>query len=421
MEAPVEKDMLDARQMQLEGKKQWEIAAALGVTDRTVRNYLAQAPHERKKPERKSKLDPFKEELRTVIEETPNKNGELIYQSLTRKGYTGKRSILKEYLTILRLEESLKASIRFETEPGHQAQIDWVEFGKQWVDGQYRKLYAFTMILGYSRQPFVRFTTDMKSPTLLACHEEAFRSFGGIPAECLYDNMKTAWHYDGEKWVVNKRLEAFACHYGFVVRRCKVRRPQTKGKIERFNQYLEGNFFQPLDGQQLTLDELNAKAQDWILSIQDNLISGIGETRRERFTKERPYLKPLPQTSFDVRESVPVMVSNESCVTWKTNRYSVQPKYIGKELIARPDVFKESIDLYINAQYLRTIRLLNESKHARVMDPCDLVEIQARWRKEQEKRLKIVPSTQPLSPNYEPEVMTRSSADYDTIYAGALA
>ena len=54
------------------------------------------------------------------------------------------------------------------------------------------------MLLGYSRRPFVWFTTCMKSPVLLACHVKAFEAFGGVPHEILYDNMKTAWLYDGE-------------------------------------------------------------------------------------------------------------------------------------------------------------------------------------------------------------------------------
>ena len=72
----------------------------------------------------------------------------------------------------------------------------WKEFGKQVVDGKETKLYAFVMELGYSRKPFVRFTTDMRQSTLLACHELAFAYFGGVPEELLYDNMRTAFQRD---------------------------------------------------------------------------------------------------------------------------------------------------------------------------------------------------------------------------------
>lgn len=270
----MEHRMMDARFYQAQGMTQIEIAALLGVTDRTVRNYLSEQPRPSIKPIRRSKLDPFRDYVRTTIEMNTGMNGELIYDSLRKMGYAGKRSVLKEYITKIRRDTERQAVIRFETEPGFQAQVDWVEFGKQKIDGRLRKLYAFTMVLGYSRFPFVRFTTDMTSATLLACHEMAFRHFDGVPSEILYDNMKTAWIHDGEKWRPNKRLAAFACHYGFVPKRCQVRRPETKGKVERFNQYLEDNFFAGLVMDSYSLNDLNESVFAWIERIKDNKISG---------------------------------------------------------------------------------------------------------------------------------------------------
>lgn len=66
---------------------------------------------------------------------------------------------MKAYVVGLRRKLSQQVVIRFETEMGRQAQVDWKEFGKQTVDGREMKLYAFVMVLGYSRKPFVRFTT----------------------------------------------------------------------------------------------------------------------------------------------------------------------------------------------------------------------------------------------------------------------
>ena len=89
--------MLNARVLQGQGHTQKEIAEILGVTDRTVRNYLSNFPRERKRPNRASRLDPFKADISSRIEAKPNSNGEVIYQSIRKMGYTGKRSILKEY------------------------------------------------------------------------------------------------------------------------------------------------------------------------------------------------------------------------------------------------------------------------------------------------------------------------------------
>lgn len=150
---------------------------------------------------------------------------------------------MKAYLAQVRRTMNNQAVLRFETEPGRRAQVDWKEFGKQWVDGHETKLYAFVMVLGYSRMPFIRFTTDMKQSTLLACHTLAFAHFGGVPKEILYDNMRTAFEPNGEGvWHPTRRLAACAVHYGFVPQRCRVRRPETKGKVERLIGYLDRNF-----------------------------------------------------------------------------------------------------------------------------------------------------------------------------------
>jgi len=85
-----------------------------------------------------------------------------------------------------------KATVRFETMPGKQGQMDWGFFEDHLVyeDGIWKKLYCFLMILGYSRMRYIEFVTDMSTNTLIRCHQNAFRYFGGYPEEILYDNMK---------------------------------------------------------------------------------------------------------------------------------------------------------------------------------------------------------------------------------------
>jgi len=412
--------MLDAHKLQAQGKTQKEIAEILGVTDRTVRNYLSQKPRERKKPVRTSNLDPFREYVKTSIELDSRRNGELIYDSIRNMGYAGKRSVLKEFITKIRRTTELQAVIRFETEPGFQAQVDWVEFGKCQIDGTLRKLYAFTMVLGYSRLPFVRFTTDMTSATLLACHEEAFRFFGGVPQEILYDNMKTAWIYDGEAWRPNKRLAAFSCHYRFVPRRCQVRRPETKGKVERFNQYLEDNFFAGLNSRQFDLVELNESVLRWIDRVKENRISGLGDTRAARFTHETKYLKAISETGFDIRDAILVMVNRESCITWKTNRYSVSPSLIGQGIIVRPAVFGNSADLFADGKFLKTITLEQEGAMRRVIDPADREEIRKRWEKNRERQTHLRFPKRRVAEKKEIEVVVRHPSVYDIFLTGGV-
>jgi len=173
-----EQCMLTARILQGQGKTHMEIAAALGVCERTVRNHLKNKPAPKKNPKRGSRLDPYKPLIDSILEANPSYNGELIFERIKKIGYTGHISVLKDYAAKIRRRLDAKAVIRFETEPGRQAQVDWKEFGKQTVDGKVLKLYAFVMVLGYSRKPFVWFTTSMGQATLLACHILAFKYYG---------------------------------------------------------------------------------------------------------------------------------------------------------------------------------------------------------------------------------------------------
>jgi len=416
----MENRMLQARILQGQGYTQNQIAEILRVTDRTVRRYLSTAPRPRKTPVRQSKLDPFRDQIRARLDDNPFINGEILYESLLKSGYTGKRSILKDYITKVRRDIQRSATIRYETEPGFQAQMDWVDFGKQWVDGRWQKLYAFVIVLGYSRLPFVRFTSDMTSATLLACHEEAFRYFGGVPSEILYDNMKTAWIYDGECWKPNKRLAAFACHHGFAPRRCRVRRPETKGKVERFNQYLEGNFFASIDNDNLCIDALNESVLDWIDRIRDKIISGVGESRAKRFADEQPHLKPIVYGSFDLRDSYMVMVNRESCITWKTNKYSVPPEYIGRELTLRPDVFTNRADVYAEGTLVRSIRLEESGAMKRVFFPEDREKIRVFWEQSRKRDAKLRMPKRRIQAKRTVDVVIRSPSVYDQLIPGGF-
>ena len=117
-------------------------------------------------------------------------------------------------------------------------------------------------------------------------------------------------------------------------------------KVERFNQYFENNFFVDYDNRSLELTVLNEAALAWIKRIADNKLSQFNQSRNERFDYEKQFLKKLPASMFDVRDAIPLVVSRESCITYKTNKYSVPPVFIGKTITAKPFVEVERIELF---------------------------------------------------------------------------
>ena len=110
-------------------------------------------------------------------------------------------------------------------------------------EGKWKKLYCFLLVLGYSRMRYIEFVTDMSTNTLIRCHQNAFRYFGGYPEEILYDNMKQVVVkrlLKQEDSTLNRQFEDFAGFYGFKPILCRPYRGQTKGKRRTDGSVCEG-------------------------------------------------------------------------------------------------------------------------------------------------------------------------------------
>jgi len=408
--------MLEARILQGQGKTQREIAKILGVCERTVRYHLKNMPAGRKKPLRGSKVDSFKATIDSILEGNPSYNGELIFERLLKLGYSGKISVMKDYVASVRRKLETQAVIRFETEPGRQAQVDWKEFGRQLVDGKLMKLYAFVMVLGYSRKAFVLFTSSMDTATLLACHIRAFTYFGGVPHEILYDNMRTAFQPDAEGvWKPTKRLSAFAVHYRFTPKRCRVRRPETKGKVERTIGYLDNNFWPRLEGKPLNLAELNDEVAGWLSRVDARKLSGFTESRAERFSREKPLLGSISELPYDARKELPVMVSRESMIRHETNSYSVPPEHIGQMLLLKIHPFTSRAEVFGPGGSIRSFPLEPCGLKAKRFFPEDLEALRRRWDADRSRLARVRrPKTQRARKTVEVEA--RSPSVYETLF-----
>ncbi len=167
-----------------------KIAEEVGCAVNTVRSHLEADtwPRYKRCQLRVTKLSPFGDYLRerqaaaypAWIPAT------VLQREIAAQGYAGGLSQLRAFLRSLKPSLPVDPVVRFETAPGEQMQVDWVEFRK----GK-NPLYAFCATLGFSRASFVEFVTDMKVQTLIACHQHAFEAFGGVARLVLYDNMKT--------------------------------------------------------------------------------------------------------------------------------------------------------------------------------------------------------------------------------------
>ena len=198
-----------------------------------------------------------------------------------------------------------------------------------------RRVHAFSYVLGYSRRQYLRFVEAQDMATTLREHVRAFEHLGGVAATCLYDNMKVvvSGHEDGVP-IYNPRFLAFATHYGFRPLACRVRRPQTKGKVERPFLYVETSLF---NGRTFdSLDHLNETTAWWLAQVADvRELRASGKTPLQLHQEELPHLIPLPASAYDVAPVVYRTVGVEGTVSYGQNGYSVPWRYIGCVLPVR--------------------------------------------------------------------------------------
>jgi transposase len=309
-----------------------EIARRTGYSRNTVAKLLSQAaPTPFHTPPRTSKLDPFKPYLEERFAAVPLSAVRLL-EEIRPMGYAGSLCTLRRFLAPLRAQRraQAKATVRFETPPGHQAQVDWA-YGGAFPDaaGQPVKIYLFVMVLGFSRMLYVEFTTSMDLEHLLHCHREAFAFFGGWPQELLYDNMAQVMLPGRREW--NPLFLDFATYYGIVPRTCRVRRPRTKGKVERMVEYVRDSFL--LGRSFADLPDLNAQGRHWLTHTANvRLHATTGQRPIDLLATEglTPHADLAPYRF--VRKSVHT-VSAESYVHLDRSRYSVHPDHVGRTVL----------------------------------------------------------------------------------------
>jgi transposase len=222
------------RELYQKGWTQTAIAKETGFDRKTIRKYLnADELPERKTDGKKKekKLDPYKDYLLQRIKEGTT-NCVVLLEEIQAMGYTGKMTILRDFVRPYREKPKKQATLRYETPPGKQTQMDWAHVGKYLVNGQDQEIYAFVMVLGYSRMKYIGFTTNMNIETLMKCHMNAFSYFNGIPQQILYDNMKTVvLKHSPTEIRFNRIFEDFLAYYGIIPKACRPKRPQTKGYV----------------------------------------------------------------------------------------------------------------------------------------------------------------------------------------------
>jgi len=289
------------RALVADGISEREIARRLGINRRTVARLAgsAEPPRYRRAPAA-SKLDPFEPVLRRVLEEWPQIKAPRATELLRDEyGYAGSVDLVKRRLRELRPPSGRPAQ-RTGYRPGQVLQLDWAEMPtRPRLAGRERRVYALVASLPYSGAQTAFFSLEMTLESFLEGHVRALEWLGGVPRECVYDNLRAVVaRRERDEVVWNRRFLHLRGHYGFHATACTPATPREKGSVEAAVRYLKSGFWPAR--RFADLRELDQQYDEWRDRTCNRRTHASGRFPvDERLAEERQALRPLPPARFD--------------------------------------------------------------------------------------------------------------------------
>ncbi len=289
------------RALVADGVSEREIARRLGINRRTVARMARsnEPPCYRRAPVA-SKLDPFEPVLRRLLEEWPQIRAPRATELLRDEyGYDGSVDLVKRRLRELR-PRAVRPAQRTGYRPGQVLQLDWGEMPtRPRLAGNERRVYALVASLPYSGAQTAFFSLEMTLESFLEGHVRAFEWLGGVPRECVYDNLRSVVaRREGDEVVWNRRFLHLRGHYGFHATACTPATPREKGSVEAQVRYLKSGFWPARRFADLgELDECYAAWRDRTCNRRTHTTGRFSVD--ERLADERQALRPLPPLRFD--------------------------------------------------------------------------------------------------------------------------
>jgi transposase len=301
------------------------IAGQLGIHHTTVQRVLRQTGVDAKVvAPRPSMIDPYVPFIVEQLDKYPGLRASRLFVMIKERGYPGGPDHLRRLVGRFRPRKAAEAFQRLRTMPGEQAQVDWAHFGKLEVGRAQRPLWAFVMVLSYSRRLSLHFCPSASMPFFVAGHAQAFADFGGVPRVLLYDNLKSAvLERHGDAIRFHPTLLDLSAHYRFEPRPVAVARGNEKGRVERAIRYVRDAFFAARSFTDLS--DLNRQAAAWTTTAAADRtwVEDRARTVRQAFEDERGVLLALPAEPFPVHERLEVEVGKTPYVRFDLNDYSV--------------------------------------------------------------------------------------------------
>ena len=356
-----------------------EYAKNNGVCWATAKKMVNNATRKKRVSNKSSKLSEFMDIIVNKLENYAC-SATSIYWFIKDKGYTGSKSLVIKQVQKIKRNLLKKATLRVETTPGLQSQIDWKEsMTLLSKDKTPYKVNIFLYILSYSKFKYIELTIDRVQPTLFRCIVNAFKYCGSrVPDEIWFDNMSTVvdkHDVNTNEVFFNQKFLEFSKNAGFKPIACKPYRPCTKGVSENLAKIMD------------RLKVYNEEFEDYeelkqiVIKLNEDLNNEVSQATNEvckkRFeSKEKEYLNVvnLDQFNYDSNRQVR-KVSNESMINYNHSKYSV-PTYLINELV-EIDVDEENntLHIYYSGKEVASHTLSNNKFNYRKDDLKDILRV----------------------------------------------
>lgn len=324
------------------GLTERKIAKELGLSRNTVSKYLHMPETEMAQQlddmTRTKKLDTYRAYIIQLLQTYPNLSAVKVMRKLKAKidSLAVSDRSMRRYIQALKDEISFKQPRYYEPVvdmvPGVQCQVDGGELRDVMIGGKETTVYFMVFVLSYSRLMHVTVSAQpIDTQALIYQHDAAFRYFGGMPQECVYDQTKlVVIHEIFRELELNQRFHQYATAVGFHIRVCEGYDPESKGKVESGVKYVKQN---GLYGETFTdWKSLEMYVTDWLDTVANKRVHGTTGQQpwayydHEEKVKMQSYLTPSCLENKSAAQKTR-QVDKTSLISWQSNKYSVPMAY----------------------------------------------------------------------------------------------
>jgi transposase len=385
------------------------IARELGLARNTVRRYLrgGGAAEVQVRPAARRLDEVARSEAVSIFETAAEGNAVVVARVLAERGIEASVRTVQRAVADRRrdLRAADLATVRFETAPGRQMQIDFGE-RRVWIADSEVTVHFLVAVLSYSRRLFVKAFLRERQEQWLDGIAGAFLHFGGVPLEVLGDNARSlvlGRDRDAQTVTFHPAYLAFCRDWDVQPRACQPYRARTKGKTESGVKYVKRN---AIAGRRFeSFAALQAHLAEWTVLADARVHGTTHEVPAERFEcEERQALRPLPARPLpSIGRRLRRRVSLDALVDVETVRYSVPHRLL-----------RDSVEVELSETEVRIFHGTEVvAVHERCFEPyarvVDSRHFDGLWRHQAD----VAPVTGPL------EAMGRSLADYAAVIDGA--